>query len=587
MPKRRYEQREPTHDWQQIRPLLKDTAQITYEVIRPCILGWETPKERAAETGMPMSSIYYKANLFDQAGMASLLPPAPPPEIPKQDKRSLPPHIRQEIVDLHTQYPAFRPHEIATICFVKFNRKPAPATIKLILASGPKPSTTERRHPRYAEIESGKERRRLVIRLHVDGWNAKSIAGYVDVSRKTVHEILQRFAEEQFAGLEDKSHAHKKLRKVTIQTIQEIKKLSENPLLGAYRVSAALEQMGIKLSRATCGRYLSINRGLYHLQMPRRPRPKAAMPFKAERRHQIWSVDIRYLDMHSLQGIEMVYCISILENFSRSILASAISVRQDTEAFFAVFYAAVRRYGVPEMLVSDNGSIFLSHDTRRVCAQLGIEKKEIKKGKPYQNYIEAAFGVQRRMADWSFEKAQTWEDLLAAHDKWMRDYNFQKHMAHEERQDGCHSPAEVLGWIKGMQPEEAVVHEAFSAICETRRLDKAGYAKFRNWSLYGERALAGEITQVNIFQDFLTLEYEQEKLSRYSVEWQLDERHLARVGNPRFYRHPYQSPQQELWQPGEVEWFVIIRNAPPVRRRKRKSRLVVMQLSLLLDGTEG
>jgi hypothetical protein len=35
-------------------------------------------------------------------------------------------------------------------------------------------------------------------------------------------------------------------------------KQSENPLLGAYRVSAALEQMGIKLSRATCGRYLSI-----------------------------------------------------------------------------------------------------------------------------------------------------------------------------------------------------------------------------------------------------------------------------------------------------------------------------------------
>ena len=217
------------------------------------------------------------------------------------------------------QYPAFRPHEIATICFVKFNRKPAPATIRLILASGPKPSTTERRHPLYAEIESGKERRRLVIRLHVDGWNAKSIAGYLDVSRKTVHEILQRFAEEQFAGLEDKSHARKKLRKVDIQTIQEIKKLSENPLLGAYRVSAALEQMGIKLSRATCGRYLSINRNLYHLQMPRRPRPKADMPFRAERRHQIWSVDIRYLDMHSLQGTEMVYCISILENFSRGV----------------------------------------------------------------------------------------------------------------------------------------------------------------------------------------------------------------------------------------------------------------------------
>ena len=47
----------------------------------------------------------------------------------------------------------------------------------------------------------------------------------------------------------------------------------------------------------------------------------------------------------------------------------------------------------PRMLVSDNGSVFISHDTRRVGAQLGIEKREIKKGNPYQNYIEAAFGV--------------------------------------------------------------------------------------------------------------------------------------------------------------------------------------------------
>jgi hypothetical protein len=171
--------------------------------------------------------------------------------------------------------------------------------------------------------------------------------------------------------------------------------------------------------------------------------------------------------------------------------------------------------------------------------------------------------------------------------KWTRDYNFQRHMAHEERQDGCHSPAEVLGWVKGVQPEEAVVHQAFSAICETRCLDKAGYAKFRDWSLYGERALAGEIALVNIFQDFLTLEYEQEKLSRYSVEWQPDDWHLARVGNPRFYRHPYQSLQQELWPQGSVEWFVIIRNAPPVRRRRHKSRLVMMmQLPLPLSGTE-
>lgn len=89
MPKRRYERREPTNDWQQRTELLKDTTQINYEVIRPVVLWDVTPKERAAETGVPQQSIYYRANLFDQAGMASLLPAEPPLPVPKQDKRAL------------------------------------------------------------------------------------------------------------------------------------------------------------------------------------------------------------------------------------------------------------------------------------------------------------------------------------------------------------------------------------------------------------------------------------------------------------------------------------------------------------------
>lgn len=111
--------------------------------------------------------------------------------------------------------------------------------------------------------------------------------------------------------------------------------------------------------------------------------------------------------MHRLKDEGNIYCISILENFSRSILSSAITRRQDTEAYLSVLYPAIRRFGVPEILVSDNGAVFLSHDVRKVYEALGIEKKEIKKCKNYQSYIEAAFGVQRRMDDWNFEKAQT------------------------------------------------------------------------------------------------------------------------------------------------------------------------------------
>jgi hypothetical protein len=104
--------------------------------------------------------------------------------------------------------------------------------------------------------------------------------------------------------------------------------------------------------------------------------------------------------------------------------------------------------------------------------------------------------------------------------------------------------------------------------------------------LYGERGLARQEAVVNILQDLLTLEHQQEKLSRYSVGWQPDERHLARVGNPRFYQHPYQSPQRELWETGSVEWFVIIHTDPPMRRHSLRGRLLVVQPPLLSDDTQ-
>jgi hypothetical protein len=68
-------------------------------------------------------------------------------------------------------------------------------------------------------------------------------------------------------------------------------------------------------------------------------------------------------------------------------------------------------------------------------------------------------------------------------------------------------------------------------------------------------------------------------LAKYSVEWQPDDRHLLRVGNPRLFDHPYQSPQLELWPKEAVEWFVIIKAAPygPRKLSKRATRIVVMQ----------
>ena len=270
----------------------------------------------------------------------------------------------------------------------------------------------------------------------------------------------------------------------------------------------------------------------------------------------------------------------------RAVFVARTSGRPPNRIEGYIIYAAIRKQGVPEVLVSDSGGVLRSHDAMRVYEALGIQKEEIDKRQAWQSYIELNFHAQRRLADWHFERAQTWEDLLAAHEKWLLDFNYQHHFAHEQREDGCHSPAAVLGWVKGMQPEPDLIYRAFSAVGEMRTITRAGYVRIRSYLLYGERNLAGERAQVNLFQDVLKLEYQEQPLSRYSVEWQPDEKHLRRAGNARLYDNPYRSSQLPLWEDAAVEWYLILR-ADPYGPRRKKKRLVVLQMPLFRenDGT--
>ncbi len=211
------------------------------------------------------------------------------------------------------------------------------------------------------------------------------------------------------------------------------------------------------------------------------------MPFAAVRRHQYWTVDVRYLD-HQLDD-RNIYVIAILDNYSRGILASALSRRQDLTAYLIVLYAAIRQHGSPEALVSDGGGIFKAEHALELYQKLGITKEQIDKGQAWQSYIETTFNIQRRMADWRFQHATTWAELQAVHDRWVADYNYQVHWAHRERSDGRRSPAEVLGWVKGATHTSEQLEHAFTRRFQ-RWLDQVGYVRFRHWRVYGERSLA-------------------------------------------------------------------------------------------------
>ena len=470
----------PTHEWELLLPLFEWPEQERYEEIRPLMLFDASVAERAAEVGTSASTLYRRLDRFAEEGMESLF------DAPAAKRRRLPPAVRRLVVDLKAEYPRFNLNEIANVVRAAFGTKPDVRSIGRVLEEEPMPLKVVRRYPPYHEAEDVLDARAAVVALRLDGWSVKAIAGYLGVHHATVYRTLERWKEGGLEGLGDgPSGRPPGVRKADFAAVEAIRKLAQNPGLGAFRVHAALVQMGFDLSSATCGRILAQVREVYGYEKPLAGGgARRVMPFAASERHEVWSADVRHLDMvdESLVGSK-AYAVTVMDNYSRAILASAVTRRQNLSAFLSVFYRAVDCHGAPKTLVTDSGSVFLSNRAKAVYAKLGVSKEQIEKGRPWQNFSETTFGIQKRMADWHFSQAGSWAELVAAHDRSVADYNAQPHFAHQRREDGRRSPGEVLSWVSGMRFHPKDLERAFFSERHSRVLDGLGYATLMRWRL--------------------------------------------------------------------------------------------------------
>jgi putative transposase len=314
----------PTHEWELLLPLFRWPEQENYEAIRPLVLFDASVAERTTEVGVSASTLYRRVGRFEAEGMESLFGSEP------AGRHRLPPAIRRLILDLKAEHPAFNLNEIANVVHACFGRKPDVRSVKRVFDEEPLPLKIVRNYPPYHEMADAREGRAAIVELRFSGWSAKAIASYLGVHKATVYRTLERWKEEGIEGLGDRPHGRPPgVRKVDLAAIEAVRRLAQNPNLGAFRVHAALEQMDIRLSRATCGRILARVRELYGYEKPRAGGgAERAMPFAASRWHEYWSADVRHLDMldEDLIGGKS-YVVTVMDNYSRAILSSAVTRR--------------------------------------------------------------------------------------------------------------------------------------------------------------------------------------------------------------------------------------------------------------------
>jgi len=147
------------------------------------------------------------------------------------------------------------------------------------------------------------------------------------------------------------------------------------------------------LGRSTLQRHLKSHPAYKGIERLRGQRPKKTRDrYQANRPHECWQLDGKGPFSVQLKSGERirVHVLSILDDFSRSILAAVVATSESTAAAISVFVRAVLLFGLPDRMQFDQGSAFDSESFRHGVAQCGVHRNKVKRRTPEaQGKIEA------------------------------------------------------------------------------------------------------------------------------------------------------------------------------------------------------
>jgi hypothetical protein len=168
-------------DFAQYKLQFVDYIQHDYEVIRPIVLFAETIAERSRQTGIERTSVGDKARRFVQEGMLGLV-----------DQRAgqagrkghvYPEAVAASMLYVKQLYPPMHDREVVRIVARRFGYKTNHHTVKHFFARHALPIQLELAMPPFGEFADAYQARWTVVRLWYEGWNKRSIAGCLKLSR--------------------------------------------------------------------------------------------------------------------------------------------------------------------------------------------------------------------------------------------------------------------------------------------------------------------------------------------------------------------------------------------------------------------
>lgn len=284
------------------------------------------------------------------------------------------------------------------------------------------------------ELSVVEQRYQAVLAVISDGATVTEVAARFGVSRKTVHGWLARYEAGGLEGLGDRSHRPRSCpHQMPAEVEVEIARLRlAHPSWGPRRLRFELARDG----RAWCPSEAAVYRALLRLNLidpgARRWRDRKFKRWERGTAMELWQMDV--VGGFVLADGRKAKALTGVDDHSRFCVSAHLMLRETSGNVCDGLGKALRAYGVPQQILTDNGKVFTGRFSRppvevlfdRICRENGIEHLLTQPRSPTTTGKVERF---HRALRTEFRTDRTFDDLESAQaelDAWVEDYNHKR-----------------------------------------------------------------------------------------------------------------------------------------------------------------
>ena len=284
------------------------------------------------------------------------------------------------------------------------------------------------------EMSVTEQRYKAVLAVIADGRTVGQVASEWGVCRQTMHRWLARYEGEGLEGLGNRSSrpAH-----CPHQTPPEVEAMvlemrRAHAYWGARRIAFELARKGAPPTPSESAVYRCLVRAAVIDPTTRRRRRETWKRWERGAPMELWQLDV--VHGFALADGSAAKALTGLDDHSRFCVSAHLMLRERTQAVCDGFSSALRTYGVPAQVLTDNGKVFTGRFAQppvevlfdRICRENGVDHILTQPRSPTTTGKIERFHRSLRV---EFNTRQVFSNLKTAQealDEWVTYYNTQR-----------------------------------------------------------------------------------------------------------------------------------------------------------------